>query len=50
MKVFWKSNYAMLTNPFYLQAHEHLQRIPGDFCSQFDLTKAMLTHPIYSHT
>lgn len=27
MKVFWKSSYAMLTNPLYLQAHKHIKEL-----------------------
>lgn len=49
MEISWIYYCAMLTNPFCLQAHKHRQRTPGDFWPQFDLTKAIVTHSIYSH-
>lgn len=49
MEILWIYNYAMLTNPFRLQAHKHPQRTLGDFWPQSDLTKAILTHSIYSY-
>lgn len=49
MEILWIYNYAMLTNPFLLQAHKHAQRTLADFWPQSDLTKAILTHSVYSH-
>lgn len=49
METLWIYNNVMLTNPFCLQAHKHPQRSSGDYWPQFDLTKAILTHSLYSH-